>query len=362
MDKNTVQGWESGRRSLTVTRAANIVDLRHRLRRLGADPQVLDSIDQATEADYFLSYVLETKHEDIRLDDHPLATWVMKRAFAEMLGWPFTHEPPLALRQLPGTPRRGPVPPGPFLDGREKEQFFEHLRIAAEISLEPINRSRSTATLLRRQAYYLVACSPSFESRRWLCDMESAERRLVTDWDRWSPSWVAVRSLAVARARAGDPEPLRSFVKTAISSDECHAANLNYWAYWVGEIAPTYSSDHFMAGELGPWRGAILLQTLQNKLLATEPTIDIYAHSLWALLQRRAWLLEEDPLLARSLCDRVEALIDAPEISAQSRRKLDNIYFGIRLVQPSRVQSWERRRFPTASAVLVNMASTMCPP
>ncbi|MGH2769827.1 MAG: helix-turn-helix domain-containing protein, partial [Actinomycetota bacterium] len=337
--KNTVQGWESGRRSLTVTRVANMVDLRHRLRRLGADPEVLDSMDQATEADYFLSYVLETDPEDIRLDDHLLATWVMKRAFAEMLGWPFTHEPPLALRQLPEVSRRGPVPPGPLLAGRERDHFFGHLRIAAETSLAPAFCARTTASLLRRQAYYLCSWTTSPESRTWLGQMDPAERRLIADRDRWSPSWMALRSLAVAQAREGDPDPLRFFIKTSINSDECHAANLNYWAYWVGEINPTYGSDHFISNGLGRWRGDTLLRRLHDRLASSELAIDIYVHTLWALLQRRAWLLEEDLASARSLCDRVEALIDTPGISDQSRRELESISLAIPLLQ-----SFARRR------------------
>jgi hypothetical protein len=256
VDKNTFQGWESGRRSLTVTRVASILDLRHRLRRLGADPRVLDSIDHATEADYFLSYVLERDPEDIRLDDHPLATWVIKRDFTEVLGWPFTRETPLALRRLPKAPRRGPVASGPFLSDRERDHFFRHLRTAAEVTLSSIGRDQTATALLRRQAYYLCSWSGATESQIWLRRMEPDERHFMPDWDRWSPSWIALGSLAVAQARQGDRELLRFFIKAGVNNYDCHAANLNYWGYWQGEIAPTYSSDGFMAGGLGA-RGGV---------------------------------------------------------------------------------------------------------
>jgi hypothetical protein len=136
----------------------------------------------------------------------------------------------------------------------------------------------------------------------------------------------------VARARQGDKEPLRHFIRTALSSDACQAANLNYWAYWIGETAETYSSDEFMAGDLGPWSGAALLRRFSANLVATEPLADLYAHSLWALLERRGRLLEDDWQLARVLAGRVEALLAEGELSAQSRRELEQVHYGVRLL------------------------------
>jgi transcriptional regulator with XRE-family HTH domain len=51
VDTNTVQGWETGRRSLTGTRVATLVELRHRLRQLGGEPQLLAALEDAAEAD-----------------------------------------------------------------------------------------------------------------------------------------------------------------------------------------------------------------------------------------------------------------------------------------------------------------------
>jgi hypothetical protein len=115
-------------------------------------------------------------------------------------------------------------------------------------------------------------------------------------------------AVVVARARRGDKEPLRHFIGTGLSSDACQAASLNYWAYWIGEVPETHSSDEFMAGDLGPWSGAALLRRFAANLVASEPLADLYAHSLWALLERRGRLLEADPQLARSLASGVEAL------------------------------------------------------
>jgi hypothetical protein len=126
-----------------------------------------------------------------------------------------------------------------------------------------------------------------------------------------------------------------TFIRTALSSDACQAADLNYWAYWIGETAETYSSDEFMAGDLGPWQGTALLRRLAANLVATEPLADLYAHSLWALLERRGRLLEDDRQLARSLTVRVEALLAEGELSAQSRRELEQVHYGVRLLQKS---------------------------
>jgi hypothetical protein len=139
----------------------------------------------------------------------------------------------------------------------------------------------------------------------------------------------------VARARRGDKEPLRHFIATALNSDACQAANLNYWAYWIGEVPETHSSDEFMAGDLGPWSGAALLRRFAANLVAAEPLADLYAHSLWALLERRGRPLEADAQLARSLANGVEALLAEGDLSVQSRRELEQVHHGVRLLRKS---------------------------
>ena len=133
----------------------------------------------------------------------------------------------------------------------------------------------------------------------------------------------------------GDKEPLRHFIRTALSSDACQAASLNYWAYWIGETTDTYSSDEFMAGDLGAWPGRGLLRRFADNLVATEPLVDLYVHSLWALLERRGRLLDNDPQLARSLADRGERLLSEGDLSGQSRRELEQVPNGVRLLQKS---------------------------
>jgi hypothetical protein len=217
----------------------------------------------------------------------------------------------------------------------ERARFFTHLRMAAEHSLSDRRADEASGTLLRRNVYYSLSWHPSSETTTWLGELERREAQRLGRWETWSPSWTAARSLAVARARRGDKEPLRHFIDTALRSDACQAASLNYWAYWIGEVPETYSSDEFMAGDLGPWSGAALLRRFAANLIATEPLADLYAHSLWALLERRSRLLEADPQLARSLASGVEALLAEGDLSAQSRRELEQVHYGVRLLRSS---------------------------
>src|SRR5918994_5753157 len=335
VDSNTVQGWETGRRSLTGTRVATLVELRHRLRQLGADPQLLGALEDAAESDYVLAYTLGAEPGAAGPGAPPLACWVPKRSFAYLLAWPFTGQPPIALQQPTASTRRGPVAPAPALTQEERTRFFAHLRLVAERSLSDRRLDEARGTLLRRNVYYSLSWNPSSEATGWLSELEQREARRLGRLETWSPSWTAARSLAVARARRGDKEPLRQVIDTAPRSDARQAANLNYWAYWIGEVPETYSSDEFMAGDLGPWSGVALLRRFAANLVAREPLADLYAHSLWALLERRGRLLEADPQLVKSLASGVDALLAEGDLSAQSRRELEQVHYGVRLLRNS---------------------------
>jgi hypothetical protein len=90
-----------------------------------------------------------------------------------------------------------------------------------------------------------------------------------------------------------------------------------------------------MAGDLGPWLGMALLRRFADNLVATEPLVDLHVHSLWALLERRGRLLDTDPQLARALADRGELLLGEGDLSGQSRRELEQVHYGVRLLQKS---------------------------
>lgn len=54
VDKSTLQGWESGRRPLSATRAGNLVGMRRRLILLGAPSGLVEMLNTAMDADLLL--------------------------------------------------------------------------------------------------------------------------------------------------------------------------------------------------------------------------------------------------------------------------------------------------------------------
>jgi hypothetical protein len=85
VDSNTIQGWKSGRRSLTATRVATFVQPQHRLRQHGADPKLLALVVDAAEADYVLSYALTAEPNAIQPAAHLLTNWVLERSLLRHL-------------------------------------------------------------------------------------------------------------------------------------------------------------------------------------------------------------------------------------------------------------------------------------
>jgi hypothetical protein len=158
--------------------------------------------------------------------------------------------------------------------------------------------------------------------------MDRVENRLIQSRTSWTPSWAATRSLAVAEARLGDPEPLRRFIDHGISSDQGQATNLNYWAYWVGETSATHYSAEFMSRPYGDWGGSILLGRLIDNLRPSETLVDLYVHSLAALLKHRPHLLRQHPAHATALRDHADCLLtQTTSLSRLSVAELRQMYF-----------------------------------
>lgn len=331
VDLHTVQGWETGRRSLTATSVSSLMLLRQRIRQLGASADLLDALNHAIDADCFLEYVFRTDHRLMHLDDHPLSTWVMKRPFGEMIAWPIIGLKPTAVRSVAPRIRRGPVSDTPVMGSNEKSLVLMHLQTAAEMSWRWQDSER--ALLLRRQVYFLASIFASSEMEAWLSHMAVREERHLHGLSSWSPSWPMARSLTVARARLGDPEPLQWFIDTALRSDQGQLSDFNYWAYWVGEIPDTHHSDSFMVNRSTNWHGATLLRRLCDNFAPGHPTVDIYLHSIWALLRDRPYLLRGDRLLASDLYSRTAGLLEHPIVSVRSRKKLESLYYGLRFLQ-----------------------------
>ncbi|MDA2809624.1 helix-turn-helix domain-containing protein [Nocardiopsis sp. RSe5-2] len=325
VDVTTVQGWESGRRPLMAVTAGTYLRLRRSLLGLGAPPPLLGQLDSAMEADRFIGYALACEGPGDN-EVHPLATWVIDRPFTDLVGWAFTGTRPSVLMVYAAEQRYGPTPPGPQLAVDERNHIIGHLRDVAEQAAP----DTETGALLRRQAHYVAGFDASPETGEWLALMQhDDERRLHSG--RWTPSWPVVRSGAHTLARKGDGDALSRFIDVHIETDECETANLNYWAYWLGEISDPQVTDSFMVElDLGAWSGDRMLSHLVTKLDATNPYIDVVVHTLWSLITRKPEVV--NPRSAEAASAAAARLLEQGSVSPQAVKELNEVLYALRMI------------------------------
>ncbi len=264
---STVQAWESGRRPLINARFVDLTRLRRHLQASDATVTMLDLLERALAVDTMYAEMHEGP------DRHPLGLTVPDRVTTELLIWPLTGDVPHALR---GSPARLDVPHG------LQDAVAADLRCAADLAGD-----QPRAAMMRRQVKYLVADNPA--SADWLHTQVGAETRSAPDLRTWSHLWPVARSHAIAAAIDGDTEPLLRFIDHGLADDRGVVANLNYWAYWVGEYDTDWTSDADMTSSCSNWSGYRLLDSLLNGVV-TAPYRDLCAHALWALLRHRRHL------------------------------------------------------------------------
>lgn len=321
VDLATVQGWESGRRPVANMKAVDLLALRRRLPALGAKSAIVALLDAAMDADRIVSATVRPT-----IGPHPLAEWVHTRETAHMLAWALTGTRPPSLAGIPSPRRRGPAAASPLLSLEARAVFFERLRATAEAAPRD-----AQGVLLHRQALYLTSYDKSPEAVAWSAQALHARRGLLARRG-WTPQWAEARSTATALARLGDPVPLLDFIERALVDDDTgEAANLNYWAYWLGGIHLPQADDRFMRDrQLTGWDPVTLLRGLTYGLHHAPGYVDLYAHTMWALLKAHPWLPQASGLLVRDLSQRTERLLGDGDISDRSRRELSSVHYVLR--------------------------------
>ena len=319
---DTVAGWESGRRPLTAVPVGQMLVHRHRLLHLGAAPALLAALDKGLEADVLLASALDDTPPGRGSD--PFGAWVMQRDLVELLAWPLGGTPPGFARDLPAPvrPRRGPAAAGPELSAEARIRFFDRMRHTAERA-----RDRDHF-LLRRQTLYLAGYDRRPDAADWLDD----QQQHAAPGGDWLARWLTSRSLASVATRHGDRDRLARFVHDQVDDDRAETANLNYWAYWVGETDRIEVDDTFMTiSRPGPRPGAKLMDHLVTRLDPGHGYTTLYVHTLWALVAARPDLLRGPA--AAVLRGRLPVMLDSRGLSASVRRELEGIRYAIRLAE-----------------------------
>lgn len=325
VDVTTVQGWESGRRPVAAMNAGDFFRLASRLTRLGAPASTRRQLTEAIEADQVISTGIRAGDAIVGMATHPLAASVHRRTITNLITWPITGVLPQQLREFtPKVARRGPVAAHPSLAAEEQGRFFDHLLTVAERCTRP------EEALMRRQAVYLLGFDGRPQVVEWLRhEWRRAGSRTVRDGD--VAGLLEARSASVALASAGDGTQIHDFVERTTDTP-AEVANLNYWAYWIGDLSDEQTSDAFMFNEDSrSWAGVRLLEHLACRLDPDAPHLPLNLHTLHSLIASRPLLLNERPGVRGDLLDVLDRLGSSGNLTRVGRDQVAGLRYALRI-------------------------------
>jgi transcriptional regulator with XRE-family HTH domain len=325
VDVTTIQGWESGRRPLSAVSAGDFLRLCARLSRLGAPASTGRHLREAIEADQVLATGIAAGDSWINPDNHPLAASVHRWTITNLILWPILGKTPQHLHEFaPRIPRRGPMPAYPTLTVEERTRFLDHLRTVAE------RAKQANEALLRRQAVYLLGFDSRPEAVDWLrSEWSRAGRRRPSEGN--ITELLEARSASVALAVGGDSTSLYDFVDHMSGQTE-EVANLNYWAYWIGDLSDEQTSDSFMLNaDTRSWTGVRMLHHLLRRLDPASPHLPLNLASLHALVASRPSLLTSHGSYRTTLAEVLDKLASSNGLARTERDRLAGLQYAVRI-------------------------------
>ncbi|GAA3010454.1 hypothetical protein [Actinokineospora diospyrosa] len=324
VDLSAVQGWESGWQPLGTLRAGVFLRLSARLARLGSPASTGRHLREAVEADQVLSTAITAGGQWVDADTHPLAASVHRRSITNLITWPLTGIMPQHLAEFVSKAPTSTFSERPALSNEQVARFFDHLLTVAE-------RGRgANEALLRRQAVYLLGFDSRPQVVHWLRDeWTRAGRQPVKDHD--ITHLLEARSASVALASMGEGTHLHDFVERTVGGG-AEVANLNYWAYWIGELPSEQTSDEFMAdSNTQAWVGARLLHHLTDRMVPGSPHLALNLHTLHALIASRPSLLAGPVAVRAKVTTALDQLSSAPTLTPLGRDQLAGLRYALRL-------------------------------
>lgn len=142
---------------------------------------------------------------------------------------------------------------------------------------------------------------------------------------------LEARSASVALAVAGDNSRLHDFVDN-MTDERAEVANLNYWAYWIGELTEEKTDDGFMLdADVRSWTGLRLLRHLVSRLEPDSPHLPLNLGTLHALVASRTSLLRDLPTVRTSLAEVLARLASTDSLGRSERHRLAGLQYAVRI-------------------------------